>query len=233
MVKYVLLCCSAFIALSATRSGKPPQDNNPPIVRIMDPINKSRHEINSQIHYQIKVSDLEDGESEYDEIAANEVILEVKYVPDALKAPTDGIDVNGLSSIKQSNCFNCHAFNGKLIAPSFYEIAKRYPATPANIELLAKRIREGSGGVWGSASMPTHTELTSLEARYMADWILKNGTNPNLNFYPGTEGTLRLKAPEGNLKGGFILRATYFDHGSKNNPQQKLSGADVIVLYTK
>ncbi len=197
MVKYVLLCCLAFMVLCAARSSETSQDNNPPIVKIIDPISKSRYEKNSQIQYRIKVSDPEDGESEYGEIAANEVILEVKYVPDASKAPTDGIDVNGLSAIKQSNCFNCHAFNGKLIAPSFYEMAKRYPATPTNIELLAKRIREGSGGVWGSASMPTHPELTSQQSRAIADWILKNGEDPTLNYYTGTEGTLRLRAPDG------------------------------------
>jgi cytochrome c len=234
MVKYVLLCVSAFIVLCAARAGETSQDNNQPVVKIIDPINKSRHEKNNPIQYRIKVSDPEDGESEYDEIAANEVILEVKYVPDASKAPTHGIDVNGLSAIMQSNCFNCHAFNGKLIAPSFYEMAKRYPATPTNIELLAKRIREGSGGVWGSASMPTHSELTSLQARDIADWILNNGEDQTLNYYTGTEGTLRLKPPDGtDLKGAFILRAIYSDHGSKNNPQQKLSGTDVIIVYVK
>lgn len=228
-----LLWCFTFIILSAARSGKTSQDNHPPVVRIIDPINKSRHEINSHLPYHIRVSDPEDGESEYDEIAGNEVVLEVKYVKDVSKTPTNWIDPNGLSAIKQSNCFTCHAFNGKLIAPSFYDIAKRYPATAPNIDLLAKRIREGSGGVWGSSSMPTHTELSNSEAREIADWILKNGQDSTLNYYIGTEGTLRLKVPVGDdVKGAFILQATYSDHGSDNN-QQRLSGKDIIIVYPK
>jgi cytochrome c len=212
------------------------EKNNPPVVKILEPLTKSSHNLNTQVHYRIKVSDQEDGESEYDEIAANEVFLEVRYLPDASKADIaiSATEANGLADMKKSNCFNCHAFNGKLIAPSFYEITKRYAPTSSNKELLTKHIVEGSSGMWGSASMPSHTELTKQEAQDIVNWIFENAEDPNLNYYIGSEGNIRIKAPEGTgQKGAFILTATYSDHGTQNNPKQNLSSKDVIVLYVK
>lgn len=211
------------------------QENNPPVVKIIDPINKSHHDLDAQVRYRIKVSDKEDGESEYDEIAANEVFLEVRYLPDASKASMlSKVDPQGLAAMKKSNCFTCHAFNGKLIAPSFFEIGNRYPKSASNVELLAKRVLEGSTSIWGSASMPTHPELSVQEARDIVSWILENAQNPNLNYYTGTEGSIKLKSPDGAVqKGAFMLSATYSDHGAKNNLRQSLTSKDVILLYVK
>jgi cytochrome c len=211
------------------------QENNPPVVKILDPINKNSYDLNAQVRYRIKVSDKEDGESEYDEIAAHEVFLEVRYLPDVSKASMlSKVDPKGLEAMKKSNCFTCHAFNGKLIAPSFFEIGKRYPQNASNIERLAKRVLEGSTGVWGSASMPMHPELSAQEAHDIASWILENAQNPNLNYYTGTEGSIKLKSPDGaEKKGAFMLSATYSDHGVKNEPKQSLTSKDMILLYVK
>jgi cytochrome c len=212
------------------------QGNNPPAIKIISPLDKSTVELNSSIQYRIKVSDKEDGESEFDEIASNEVFLEVRYVQDAVKKSVSAIstvDPNGLTVMKKSNCFNCHAFNGKLIAPSFYEIAKRYAVTDSNRELLAKRIREGSGGVWGTASMPSHVEIKYIEATEIINWIFKNALDPNLNYYTGLEGTVKIKTAGNNQKGAFVLSATYSDHGTKKIPLENLSTRDVIVVYIK
>jgi cytochrome c len=236
MLKDILLSMSIAIALCSVGYTKVfAQENKSPVVKILEPSTNTRFDMNTQVRYRIKVSDPEDGESEYDEIAANEIFLEVRYVPDIKNAsnlPT--ADAKGLSSMKKSNCFNCHAFNGKLIAPSFFEIATRYTPTPATIDLLSKRILEGSGGVWGTARMPTHEDLTVQETQEIVRWILKNGTDSQLNYYTGMEGTIKIKSPDGvGQKGAFVLSATYSDHGSKNNPKQYLSSKDVIVLYTK
>lgn len=211
------------------------QENNPPVIKILDPINKSTYDLNAQVRYRIKVSDQEDGESEYDEIAANEVFLEVRYLPVASKASMlSKVDPKGLEAMKKSNCFTCHAFNGKLIAPSFHEIGKRYPQNASNIERLAKRVLEGSTGIWGSASMPTHPELSAQEALDIVNWILENAQDPNLNYYTGTEGSIKLKSPDGAVqKGAFMLSATYSDHGIKDNPKPSLTSKDVILLYVK
>jgi cytochrome c len=213
------------------------QENNAPTVKILEPTHLSKLDLKTLVHYRIKVSDREDGDSDYGEIASNEVYLEVRYLPDASSLSSEDIsapDPKGLVTMKKSNCFTCHAFNGKLIAPSFHEIANRYPKTSTNIELLIKHIREGSNGVWGTVSMPTHTELTEVETRDIVNWILENGKNENLNYYVGIEGNMRIKTPDRmNQKGAFMISATYSDHGTKNNPQKYLSAKDVILMFVK
>ena len=54
--------------------------NNPPEVKILSPKNNNVHELNFLIRYSITVSDIEDGESKYDEIPSDKVFLEIKYV---------------------------------------------------------------------------------------------------------------------------------------------------------
>jgi cytochrome c len=226
----ILALCSMRLITSIRLS-----QNNPPIVKILAPIDKGKYDLNTLLHYRIKVSDQEDGESDYDEIASNEVFLEVRYLSDpskALKATLASPDPKGLATMKKSNCFTCHAMHNKLIAPSFNEITKHYAKTTANIELLSKRVREGSSGVWGITSMPTHSELTIQETRDAIIWILESAKDMNLNYYVGKEGNIKLQLPDDVGRSGvFILSATYSDHGAKNNPQQVLTSKDAIVLY--
>ncbi len=215
------------------------QENTPPKVKIVLPENKGIYELNTPIQYEISVSDVEDGESKFQEISSNEVFLQVKYLPDESKVSAElnqavKSDSPGLAGIKASNCLNCHAFNTKLIGPSFYEIGKRYPLTKVNLDLMVKRIREGSTGVWGNITMPTHTELTREETQEMATWILKNGTEPDVNYYRGTEGSFKIKSPvAAKGKGLFVLTASYTDHGLKDKPKQNLRGQDIIMIQGK
>jgi cytochrome c len=183
------------------KKNKVQQENHPPVVKIITPKNNSLFYWNTQMNYTISVSDKEDGESKYEEINPKEVLLKVKYAGDGSKitAELNKIDDNspGLTAMRMSNCFNCHNFDSKLIGPSFNEISKRYPATPSNIGLVVKRAKEGSKGVWGKVGMPAHPELTKEEIQNMVEWILKNATNPNINYYIGTEGSFRIKQPIG------------------------------------
>jgi cytochrome c len=129
-------------------------------------------------------------------------------------------------------CTNCHAFNAPLIGPSLNEIAKRYPQTRANESLLAQRLVNGSSGVWGSAVMPSHPDLTAEEAQQIVRWILANAKNPRLAFYPNAEGAFKLIEPEGVRPGGaFVLRASYTDHGAADG--KPAQGADVVVVNAK
>ena len=220
------------------RSHRPEQQqNHPPVVKIMTPKNNSMYEPNAQVPYEIRVSDLEDGESKYQEINPKEVFLEIKYITDTsglaeLKQKSRN-DPPGIAAIKTSNCMNCHAFKSKLIGPSFFEINKRYPHIKANTDTLAKHIREGSTGVWGNIKMPSNKELTSSQAQDIVDWIFKNAADPNLNYYAGTEGAFRPTPPPASQKGVFILTASYTDHGLKNDRNQSLKGQDVITIRQK
>jgi cytochrome c551/c552/cytochrome c5 len=71
-------------------------------------------------------------------------------------------------------CTACHAVAGRLIGPSFKEIAKKYGnKSDAEIYLVGK-IRSGGSGVWGAIPMPAQT-LNEADALTIAQW-LKAGT---------------------------------------------------------
>jgi cytochrome c len=164
-----------------------------------------------------------DGDSKYDEIKGNEVLLEIEYLPiikagesndEALKEKNSESDTNpehkGLSLLKKSTCFGCHADKAKHSGPSFYEIAARYDNSPANISTLAGHISGGSMGVWGSMEMPSHPELTEMETKQIAEYILAQGAEENRWVQPGLEGVFRIiKKPENSDKGLYILTASY------------------------
>ena len=61
-------------------------ENHPPNINITSPQNNDRFSWNATIRYNIKITDNEDGSSEYDEINAKEVLLEVCYLKDASNA---------------------------------------------------------------------------------------------------------------------------------------------------
>ena len=227
-----------FITAFATQPGG--AENNPPKVRITTPLNNSRFQWNAIMNYAISVSDKEDGTSEYNEIPAGEVLLRVVYLQDSStiekylsdKANNGNIEPPGLSLIKTSACFTCHASKNKLIGPSLQLIPKRYPNNPTSIETLAKKLMKGSTGIWGNIPMPPHPDLKADQAREMIRWILKNNTNPDVTYFTGIDGAFRTKQkPEKDAgKGVYILTASYTDHGLNGQPQLSKRGEDTIIL---
>jgi cytochrome c len=110
------------------------QKNNPPEVNIIEPENKSVQPVNTLIPYSINISDGEDGESKYEEIPFDKVLLEVKYVNEnpenALYLEKDKPEKRkGLLLINKFDCFTCHQFKTRLIGPPFQEIAQKYSIT--------------------------------------------------------------------------------------------------------
>jgi cytochrome c len=199
------------------------QEDHPPVVKIMAPKEGRLSGTDAQVHYVISVSDKEDGDSKYDEINSKEVLLEVRRVRDEAAGQAvlkKGVkdDPPGLALLRTNNCFNCHSFDGKGIGPSFYDVSKRYPFSAVIISQVAKRVREGSTGVWGKVSMPTHPELQQKEAEDVVRWVLQHGAERDVNYYVGMDGIFKV-----NGKGTYVLTASYVDHGLKE-------GKDVRVI---
>jgi cytochrome c len=233
-----VLVSSLYVTAYSKKSNKTfivPQQNSAPVVKIVNPKNKAVVNGGATVNYSITVTDKEDGDSKYDEINVKEVLLEVRYVSDTTKltaminAPVQN-DAAGLMAIRTSNCFNCHNFNNKLIGPSFNDIGKKYASNTANNALLQKRILEGSTGVWGNVSMPSHPELNKDQAAIMVQWILKVAADTNTDYYIGTNGSFQIPA---NKKGAYLLTASYVDHGLENDASQRLKGEGRIVVYGK
>ena len=187
------------------------QENNPPVVKVTVPESVA---VNTPVRYSISVSDKEDGDTKYDEINPTEILLTVQNGGDK-----SSVNVNDLHAMMASNCMNCHAFNSKLIGPSYMDISKKY--SPEHVPLLVKRVKDGSKGVWSDIVMPTHPELSDEEINKMVKWILNFKNEKNTTYHLGKEGSIQMKSA-----GPVMLTASYLDH-------QKKMGSDKMVLQVK
>jgi cytochrome c551/c552 len=204
-----------------------------PIVRITAPANGSAHDWNSLVSYGIVVS--YDGKStRYQEIPSREVLLAATYVPDlslrAAKRAVSGTPA-GLLDIVDSNCLGCHAFKARAMGPSFAAIAAHYPRSPAIVDRLSRHIRDGSTGVWGRGSMPPHNGLTKAQLRAIVLWILKDGADPGVNYYVGTQGAIRMQ-PVGTPgpRAGLVITASYSSLAVAAGSRRPAYGADTVIL---
>ena len=187
------------------------------------------------IRYAITVSDIEDGESKFDEIPSDKILLEIKFVKEKSDTPAEKKKVvpevpAGLRLIINSDCMSCHQFRDRLIGPSFGEIAARYVREPGAGDKLAASIRNGSTGVWGETLMPAHPDIDNDAGQKIAEWILKAAVDTKLNYIAGKEGTFRLEIPEGESEGFFMLRAIYTDKGLPENPADVRTGQHVVII---
>lgn len=204
-----------------------------PEVKIERPDESRAFKWGSRIRYEITVSDEQDGDSRYGEINPNEVLLEITYVPDEKNdVDIEGLEEHkGLSIIRNSTCFSCHADKTSLVGPSFSDIADRYAPDHDTLERLGKQIRNGSSGQWSSIEMPPNEELTPEESVEVADYILKQGSRKDRWIYPGLDGVFRIiDKPENVEQGFYILTASYVNHGTEGEPGTRLRGEQSIIL---
>jgi len=244
---YILIIClgSGCLYFSLPSWGKPSQQpdpmamitgqqaNRPPVVQITTPKNGETYPLGSRVPYSLSISDPEDGESKYDEIPRNQVLLRIQYAggdkPASAHNDTMRREPAGLLGILGSNCLNCHAFKGKLIGPSFLEISKKYQAGKPDMALMASRVKNGSSGIWGPLAMPGHPELSDKEIDEMLLWITKEGELDRVDYYTGTEGSLLLNPPaDFDEKGVMVLTASYTDKGLSG--KDRLRGEDRICI---
>ncbi len=77
----------------------------------------------------------------------------------------------GVMPILQKNvCIACHAVDGKLVGPSFRDIAARYKGRADAPAYIAGRIRSGGQGVWGAIPMPAQS-ISADDAARVAQWL--------------------------------------------------------------
>lgn len=213
--------------------------NHAPQIKFIEPSGKTIHTWNELVLYSVEISDQEDGESRFQEINSTEVLVKLKYAENTAKAAVYLkqkiiADSAGVYSMLISNCFNCHAVKMKLAGPSFLEISSKYQYTKKNQDLLINHIQNGSKGLWGKEAMPTHPELSDSVASKMVRWILNYAKDPGLNYFVGLQGTLPLIRPAtSNHPGVFIVEAFYTDHGSKDQPDKKLTGSAHLIIQMK
>ncbi|MES2838944.1 MAG: c-type cytochrome [Pseudomonadota bacterium] len=73
---------------------------------------------------------------------------------------------------KTKNCFACHRIDRNTLGPSFKSIAAKYADDKGADVVLARKIREGGTGVWGTVPMPPQTQVSEDESLTLARWVL-------------------------------------------------------------
>lgn len=78
--------------------------------------------------------------------------------------------VRGAEIAMEKGCFGCHTLSNKRVGPPYREIAAKYAKQPISVSALAKKIKNGGTGVWGTATMPPNP-ISDEEAEVLARWI--------------------------------------------------------------
>jgi cytochrome c len=90
----------------------------------------------------------------------------------AAKKPSAADIEAGKGLLAKSDCLACHKIEGKLVGPGYNDVAKKYPASEANYDMLAKKIIAGGSGNWGTMAMSPHPTLAPADAKKMVQYIL-------------------------------------------------------------
>jgi len=85
---------------------------------------------------------------------------------------TGGLLPQGAKLIAGSDCLGCHKEDVKLVGPAYKDVAAKYPATDANIAMLANRVITGGKGHWGEIPMSAHPALSLSDAKEMTRYVL-------------------------------------------------------------
>jgi cytochrome c len=69
--------------------------------------------------------------------------------------------------LQKNTCTACHAQSGKLVGPSWSDVARKHAG---KVDYLAGKIRAGGSGVWGSIPMPPQA-IGAEDAARIAAWL--------------------------------------------------------------
>jgi len=202
--------------------------NSVPVVKFLSPQEGDFFTPGEPVSFHLEVNDTEDGTSK-----GHESEFAVRTLVSSSWAGADGklSDVDpGLSRMKQSDCFNCHSVDQKLVGPPLMEIAKKYKGQPGAMEVSVDRVIKGSANVWGLIPMLPHSQHTADEVHMMVKWIysLAEGqTTPTVAR--GLEGQIT-PPKDGKLAVG-LVEATFTDLGKA--PAGSLAGKAIVKLRTR
>lgn len=78
----------------------------------------------------------------------------------------------GAKLMAASDCNTCHKEDVKVVGPALKDIAAKYPATDANIDMLTDKVIKGGKGNWGEVPMSPHPALPPADVKTMVKFIL-------------------------------------------------------------
>ena len=115
------------------------------------------------------MEDAEDGSSvHYEELMEPRTFVSARWSTGEEK---EEVVAPALAMMRQSDCFNCHAINQKIVGPALLDIANKYRGQAGALDASVQRVIKGSSRVWGEAPMLAHEQLTTDQVQIMVRWI--------------------------------------------------------------
>jgi len=90
----------------------------------------------------------------------------------AFAADQPGPTANAIAIARSNACMGCHAVDRKLVGPSFQQVAQKYKGDAQASAKLAKKVKDGGAGVWGSIPMPSHPAMNDGDVKAVVAWVL-------------------------------------------------------------
>lgn len=202
--------------------------NSLPDVRFIEPQDGDFFTPGRPLRYAVAVNDAEDGSSrDYEEIFDGHTFVSAVF------GRRDGKQEEaepGLALMKQSDCFNCHAVEQRIVGPPLLEVANRYRGSNDAVELSVQRVIKGSSGVWSEVPMLPHESLNPDQVRMMVRWIFA--------LEPGKRGgnvarglSSEINVPKDDKLQSATLEASYSDNGRA--PAGSLAGKAAVKLRSR
>jgi cytochrome c len=74
--------------------------------------------------------------------------------------------------MKKHKCASCHVIDRKNIGPAYVDVAARHKDDKDAAAKLAKKVKNGGGGVWGPIPMPPNNTVPDADLEALVGWIL-------------------------------------------------------------
>ncbi len=199
--------------------------NTPPTVRFLSPQDGDFFTPGRSVAYKLIVEDVEDGSSvNYEELMEARAFVSANW---AKEDENEETIAPALAMMRQSDCFNCHAVNQKIVGPALIDIANKYRDQPGAVDVSVQRVIKGSSRVWSDAPMLAHEQLTADQVQMMVRWIF--ALEPGKAGMDMTRGIVgKLTAPEEKANRIGVLEASYTDAGRA--PAGPLVGKSTVKL---
>jgi cytochrome c len=190
------------------------------------------------LRYLVHVSDREDGSLESGSIPASRVRVTAEYRQAGAEPAAGGPaaspeDVEaGRKLVEAGTCLSCHQVDRRSIGPAYVEVARKYSGDAGAVAHLVKKIREGGSGVWGTAMMPPHPQLTEEEAARIVAYVLSLADSAAAAPSLPVRGEYTPPAAAAGPAGAVVLRASYTDRGANGVPPATAAGEVVLRAPT-
>ncbi|MEP7329124.1 MAG: c-type cytochrome [Betaproteobacteria bacterium] len=74
--------------------------------------------------------------------------------------------------MKKYACSACHSIDKKVVGPAYVDVAAKFKSDKNAVEMLSKKVKEGSVGVWGQIPMPPNSAVPAADIKELVTWIL-------------------------------------------------------------